>query len=230
MSRPLFATAALAASFARAGAAPPTLTFAGRAWAVRDGAGGPGPNAWSASSAFVDAAGALHLRVVRDAAGAWACGEVSLPVPLGFGTYSWAVATDAAALAAADARFVLGFFTYASDARELDAEVSRWGNTSAAAANADFAVQPAAQRGNLHTYAAPAGVGATTFSLAWAPGSAAFAAAGAGGWREAWARNSSGVPVPGNDTHVHINFWLFRGAAPAAGAEAVVTGFSFAPM
>lgn len=207
------------------------LSFAGRAWTARDSPtpAGPGPNYFSAANTFVDADGALHLRVARDAAGRWQCAEAVLTTSLGYGTYTWSVATDAAALAAVDAHLVLGLFTYADDAREIDAEWSRWGNASASAANADFAVQPAARPGNLHTYTMPLNEGALAVTYTWAPGAVTFAAEGARGWREAWARNSSGVPRPGGD-FVHMNLWLFRGAAPVDGAEAVITNFSFSPL
>jgi len=218
-------------------AAPPlTLTFAGRKWTVRVAPepAGPGPNVFAASSAALDASGALRLRVARDAAsGAWACGEVVLAGgSLGYGTYTFDVATDVAALAA-DAHVVLGFFTYADDTHEIDAEFSAWGNASRGAANADFAVQPSAVAANLHTYAVPAGLALVRATIIWAPARASFAvegarAAGGAPWRAAWAREGASVPAPGREA-VHMNLWLFRGAAPAAPAEAIITNFTFTP-
>jgi hypothetical protein len=45
-----------------------------------------------------------------------------------------------------------------------------------------------------------------------------------------YAYRGSDVPVPG-DERVHLNLWLFGGAAPVSGlpAEVVVESFAFAP-
>lgn len=214
------------AAFAPAPAA--TLTFAGRNWTVKAGSGlGPGPNVWSADCATVDDAGALHLRVaVVD--GAWACGEVSLPSALGYGVYSWDVASDVTHM---DPAVVLGLFTYEDDTHELDVEMSRWGDPGNAN-NADFAVQPSDVPANLHNYAIPAGVTAVRATYAWAPASVSFTLVSTAGapFRAAWQRNGSAVPVARGRESVHMNAWLFRGRAPTTGVDIVVSNFSWAPM
>lgn len=207
-----------------------TLSFAGRTWAVKMGTSGPGPNTFTAAAVNVDDAGALHLRIAQDARGAWTCGEVLLNESLGYGTYTWTVASDAAAISGVDPNIVLGLFTYADDSHELDAEFSRWGNVSASANNGDFAVQPATPS-NVRYYAIPAGISALRVAYTWAPGSVDFSATGerADGtpWRDGWTRSGASVPAPGGEL-VHINLWLFRGRAPSAGAEAIISNFSFA--
>jgi hypothetical protein len=182
-------------------------------------------------SATVDARGALHLRVARDATtGAWACGEVVLSSgSLGYGQYAFDVATDVAALTG-DAHIVLGLFTYADDTHELDAEFSAWGNATRGANNADFAVQPSDVPANLHTYIVPAGLARVRATIDWAPARASFAVEGAavGGapWHAEWVRKGASVPAPGREA-VHINLWLFRGAAAMKDAEAVISNFTF---
>ena len=221
----------VAAAVAAATAAPgATLAFAGREWTVKTGAGlGPGPNSWRAECADVDGAGALHLRVAR-VAGAWACGEVSLPAALGYGTYAWDVATDVTHM---DPAVVLGLFTYEDDTHEIDVEMSRWGD-AANAANADFAVQPSDVPANLHNYAIPAGVTAVHAAYMWAPGAAAFAVTSMAGapFRATWQRNGSSVPAARGREAVHMNMWLFRGRAPGndEGQEVVITNFTFVPL
>ncbi len=67
-----------------------TVAFSGYTWDVRSGTGGPRPNQWNASNAWVDAAGALHLKVGRRS-GVWTCAEVTLDQRLGFGTYEFKI-------------------------------------------------------------------------------------------------------------------------------------------
>eukprot|EP00729_Bicosta_minor_P015167 gene15167-33867_t len=94
-----------------------------RSWDVKRGWGGPGPNVWSDDPAavFVDnVTGALHLKASattsrKSNARVFNCTEVSLPTPLGFGTYEWDVVGDASALGNADPHVVLGMFLYQND-------------------------------------------------------------------------------------------------------------------
>ena len=50
------------------------LSFAGYQWQVKDGYDYPGKNHWSSRQAWVDEAGALHLRLEKR--GLWYCAEV----------------------------------------------------------------------------------------------------------------------------------------------------------
>src|ERR1700681_3474110 len=120
------------------------IAFSGRSWVVTTGRidDPSAPNRFSADerSVWVDTRGRLHLRLRRDGR-AWYSAEVTCAKPLGYGIYQFAIDTDVGAL---DPNVVVGFFTW-SDAdafanREIDLELSRWGDP--AAANAQFAVQP----------------------------------------------------------------------------------------
>jgi hypothetical protein len=129
----------------------------------------------------------------------------------------------------------------ASDTAEIDAEFSRWGNASAAANNADFAVQPAARRGNLLDYTIPADGCPCQVSYVWSPGKVAFYAASLAGstgrsgqvqpWSQSWECTTSSVPTPGSEA-VHMNLWLYRGSAPQSGggATAAISSFTFTPL
>lgn len=200
-------------------------------WTIKIGTGlGPGPNSWSASSVRV-AGETLTLSIAKNPAGVWNCGEIYLSKSLGYGNYSWQITSSPSSF---DPDIVLGLFTYASDIAEIDAEFSRWGNVSAAANNADFAVQPAAQHGNLLDYAIPAGVSSCQVSFVWSPGKVVFSAVSLSGvrpWSRSWTCTTASVPFPGKEA-VHINLWLFRGIAPGngAGASVSLSNFSFSPL
>src|SRR4051794_6009568 len=69
------ADAVAAASVAPSAPGATQIVFAGRKFTVRSGAGGPGPNAWSAQNVWVDKKGALHLKIAN-VGGEWSCAEI----------------------------------------------------------------------------------------------------------------------------------------------------------
>ena len=87
---------------------PATLDFSGYTWTVKSGYTAPGPNNYTEDSVFVDSQG-LHLKVKKGFRGAWTCGEVYLDHSLGYGTYSWTVASPVVGF---DPVVVFGLFTY----------------------------------------------------------------------------------------------------------------------
>ena len=111
-----------------------TIEFAGRCWWVKQATEpvGPGPNRFDDSPAGVEVTddGGLVLRV-RRVGGVWRCAEVVGAEPTGFGTYEWTVHSD---LRAMPRDVVCGMFTWSDDPahanRELDIEVSAWGERS----------------------------------------------------------------------------------------------------
>lgn len=215
--------------------------FSGREWEVKSpfGAAGPGPNYFSDDDENVrtDSLGRLHLGI-RQHDGRWYCAEVICRQTPGYGEYRFYVETDPAEM---DANSVLGMFTWDDAApdqhfREIDLELSRWGE--AANANAQFVVQPYDAPGHLRRYDIPAGAGAVVQAFDWRPGQIGFRA-----WRgdgaepanpadllQTWSYGGPGVPTPGAE-NVRINFWLFRGAGPADGKdrEIIVRKFEYRP-
>ena len=126
------------------GAAKPpskTVRFGGYDWRVRDVPSSRGNfNYYDAANAWVDDAGALHLRIARGEKG-WTCAEISLTSSLGYGTYEYTV-RDTSRL---DPAAVFGMFTFdyaggALNNREMDIEISRWGDPSGK--NGQYTVQP----------------------------------------------------------------------------------------
>jgi hypothetical protein len=206
-------------------AAARSITFSGFSWSVAEGVmDDPAASRFSADerSVRVDGAGRLHLRLRRDGA-VWYSAEIACTQALGYGTYAIELDTGVGAL---DPNVVVGFFTWSDDDaftnREIDVEFSRWGDP--AAADAQFAVQPYAQRGHLVRFNVPRGNARMRYAFSWQPARVAF-----DGYAHAVVDN--GVPPAGN-ARVHLNIWLAAGRAPINGreAEVVVEKFTFTPM
>ena len=235
----LFSAVLAAASFAAVhfaeAAYPRTIQFSGYTWQVKRSTGkvGPGPNQFSdaANSVWVDAQGRLHLKIQK-AKGKWTCAEVISNNSFGYGTYRWYVDSRVDAL---DPWAVLGLFTWNDDAafnhREIDVEMSRWG--AAANQNAQYVVQPYDVAGNTVRFSQPA-VAQSTHSFSWTP-SSVFAQSLRGLTATPDGTNlihqwtfSSGIPQAGGE-NARMNLWLFRGHAPAAAQEVVISKFEFVP-
>jgi len=205
-----------------------TLTFSGYEWEIRqtpsDRGGG---NDYDARNAWVDPAGTLHL-VLAQRNGRWTSAEVKLTRSLGYGTYILVV-PDMSRLDPAAALAMLTWDDLGADQhhRELDVEISRWGDP----ANKDvqYAVQPHYVAANVFRFVAPPR--RLTHSLRWEPGRASFrtitvASASIVAQREF----TSGVPVPGAET-VRLNLCYFRSssAPPGAEVEVLIEKFEYLP-
>jgi hypothetical protein len=219
---------------------PRVIRFAGHEWTVKASGGepvGPGPNHFSDSrrSVWVDARGRLHLRIARRR-GRWWAAEVVSRASFGHGTYRFVLDTPVDALPPS---VVLGLFTWDDDPafahREIDVELSRWDDPRNAA-NAQYAVQPYEQPGNLHPFTVPAAA-PSTHEFAWRPDAIRFRSLagllaepppGGDVLREwAWA----GAVPPAGAEQARINLWLYQGIPPADGrpVEIVVADFTFVP-
>jgi hypothetical protein len=238
---PLVAIVALGAANVIAGGAlaagkpgyPDRVTWNGVSWQVKtsNAAVGPGPNIFSRANVSVDGSGFLHLKIAKDASGRWTTSEVIAPTSLGYGTYTFTVATRVDQL---DPNVVLGLFTWSDRApyahREIDFEAARWGN-AADPTNAQFVVQPYDVANHLVRFTNP-GVVRTVQQFTWRAGQASFVShrLDTGATVFSCTYTGADVPKPG-DERVHINLWLFGGAAPtnAQPVEVVVESFAFAP-
>jgi len=208
---------------------------------VRSGGGGPGPNSWSASNAWVDASGALHLRVSKQN-GVWKCAEVYLDTPLGFGTYEWDVTGPIDTI---DPNIVLGLFDYPTadvgpdGTNEIDIEFSQWG--SAANKHGNFTVWPPAlgpvDAHRSFAFTLPANKKSTQRFI-WNAGSIDFRSlrgftTGNSPTLYHWlySPTSPTQHIPQSPTPVHMNLWLFDGHAPANGQSVTITinDFRFIP-
>jgi hypothetical protein len=149
------------------------IHFSGYDWTVRTIAGDRGGlnNLYDADNAWIDASGALHLRIKKKA-DRWSCAEVVLTRSLGYGTYMMVV-RDVSHLEPAAVLSMNTFDDWGGDQhyREMDVEMGQWGDP-ANKNNMQFGVQPFYIPGNLAPFRAPPGV--LTHSMHWESGQASF--------------------------------------------------------
>ena len=226
---------AVAVAHSEESAAPPvrTLRFSGYEWDIRSFASdrGGATNIYDPANAWTDANGLLHLRIAHQS-GQWTCAEVKLKRSLGYGSYVFTV-RDAGHLEPAA---VLGMFTWDDlgadqNHRELDIEISRWGDV--ANKNAQYVVQPYFVPANVARFTVPSGVLTCTFR--WEPERAEFrtvrgSAAAGGSHVVAEHVFTSGIPTPGGES-VHLNLYIYGNAAqrPQNEAEVVIEKFEYLP-
>jgi hypothetical protein len=140
--------------------------------------------------------------------------------------------------------FVFGMFTWdysggAQGNREMDIEITRWGDPSNQ--NAQYVVQPYDVAANVVRFAAPEGI--LTHTFRWEPGRVSFRTVrGMGGGLEGGPESvqrsamvaehvfTSGVPSPGIES-VRMNHYVFHGSAAvqASASEVVVERFEYLP-
>ena len=194
---------------------PRKIRFSGYDWNVKrsEGKVGPGPNYFdgSAESAFVDAKGRLHLKVKKSEKG-WTCSEVVLSKSLGYGRYTFTLNTQPKLL---DDSVILGAFLYADDTREIDFELSRWGD--AKSFNGQFVVQPYATEGNMERYEIPVQSEEPNVTIDWKPDVINFTAK-AQGLSKSWSYKGKDNFVPGDERFI-FNFWLMQGNPPKVEKE-----------
>jgi hypothetical protein len=211
--------------------APKVLTFSGYEWQVRQiPSDRGGQNDYDPANAWTDSDGCLHLRLaMRD--GHWTSSEVILTRALGYGTYAFTV-RDTSTL---DPAAALGMLTWDEqdgdpNHREMDIEISRWGDPSIP--NAQYVLQPYYVPANVARFAAPRGT--LTHSFRWEPGRAAFRTTRG---RNAMAADvvaqhqfTSGVPSSGTE-RTRINLYYFRYAPqpPQKDVEVVIERFQYLP-
>ncbi len=218
-----------------------TLHFGGYDWTVRSGTGGPGPNIWDPANAFVDAQGALHLKLSH-VGSEWHSVELNCTERLGFGTYSFDVS---GAIDQLDPNVVLGLYTYPpadvgpDRTNEIDIEMARWG--AAKNPNGNYTVWPA-QTGLKQaskTYEFKLTGTQSTHQFTWTSSSIAFQSAEGrasdhntpyASWNDQPA--SPDQYIPQQPVPLNMNLWLFQGNPPANGQEVeiVITRFTFTSL
>lgn len=209
------------------------IHFSGYDWQVRqiESERGGTNNAYAAENVFVDGNGHLHLQVRKTAEG-WTCAEIQLVRSLGYGSYSFTVADESHL----EPALSFSMFTW-DDAgaeynhREMDIEVSRWGD--ALAKNAQYAIQPYYVPANVMRFVTP--VGTVTHSFRWEPDRVVF--------RTVRGRDSlatvglvaeneftSGIPPAGGET-VHMDLYVYgKSRIPLKReSEVVVEKFEYLP-
>ena len=212
---------------------PSVVHFSGYDWTVRHASSdrGGAHQAYDPRNVTVDGGGALRMRI-SGSSPAWRCSEVMLNRSLGYGTYTFVVGdTSHLEPAAALSLFTWDYQGLDQGQREMDIEISRWGDP--ASRNAQFVVQPYYVPANVVRFVAPAG--RLTHSMRWEPGRAAFRTvrgANAAGGAAVVAQHefTSGVPIPGTE-RVRMNLYFFRYAPepPRDDVEIVIEKFEYLP-
>lgn len=209
---------------------PVTLQFSGYPWEVRQAASDHGGqrNSYNPANAWTDQQGFLHLRVSRQN-GQWVSAEVKLARSLGYGSYRFVV-HDVSHLEPA-AVFALFTWDESGPAREMDIEISRWGELEGK--NAQYVVQPYVVPANTVRFTTPPG--ALTHWMSWEPGRVLFKTVrGSSSNMELPAVAdhvfTSGVPSPGNE-RIHMSMYVFDGGRnPLQNEfEVMVEKFEFRP-
>jgi hypothetical protein len=210
------------------------LAFSGYDWHVRTIASDRGGmnNLYDPDNAWIDASGALHLRIKRRA-GRWSCAEVVLNRSLGYGTYI-TVVRDTSHLEPAAVLSLTTFDDWGGEEhfREMDIEMSRWGNAGSRN-NAQYAIQPFYIPGNLAPFVAPSGT--LTHVLHWESGRASFKTVRGSSIRPrapvvAEHVFTSQVPTPGRETFQLLFYVVDSEKSPMQkDAEVVIEKFEYLP-
>ena len=208
----------------------PTLQFSGYQWEVRQTASEQDrhKNPKMPPSAWTDANGFLHLRVSKQDEH-WVSAEVKLSRSLGYGSYRFVV-HDVSHLEPA-AVFALFTWDELGPPREMDIEISRWGEPQDK--NAQYVIQPYIVPANTVRFDAPAGV--LTYWMDWEPGRVAFKTirgSRSHGVSDVVAEHvfTSGVPTSGSE-RIHMNAYSYgnqRGPLQHE-FEVVIEKFEFLP-
>lgn len=216
-----------------------TIQFSGYEWRVKSSSErvGPGPNYFSDSgnNVEVDAKGRLHLRITKRGE-RWYCAEVISEKSFGYGTYRFYLDTKADVL---DPGVVLGMFTWSDDPayshREIDIEISRWGDANNK--NAQFVIQPYTRPQNIVRFQIPRRLDKTMHWFRWEPNSVSFQSLmglnSGPGHDNAIIRKHSfaeGIPQAG-DENARMNLWLINGQPPTDNGvvEIIIEKFEFVP-
>jgi hypothetical protein len=206
-----------------------TLQFSGYEWRVRTAASNRGgrSNPYSASNAFTDERGALHLRIAKKG-DRFECAEIAMTRSLGYGTYSFLV-HDVSRLAQ-DVTFEMFTWDYSGtdqNNREMDVVIRRPAPTGKLSAR--FVVQPFHVSSNVHEFKVP-GV-ALRHSFRWEAGRIAFSTSRPDDPKHAIAEHifTLGTPTPGVES-ARIALYLPNSASShPAEAEVVVERFEYTP-
>ncbi|MBV9225003.1 MAG: glycoside hydrolase family 16 protein [Acidobacteriaceae bacterium] len=206
----------------------PYISFSGYQWRTRTTASNRGGtrNRYAAENIWTDRMGALHLQITGGPK-EWICAEITLAQSLGYGTYSLQLRD----LSKLEPSAVFAFFTYDyaggdDNHREMNIEVSRWGDASIK--NGQYIVQPFHVPTNVSRFLIPAG--STVHSLQWEPGRMAFSSETGAGKAISQHVFVSAMPQPGLESP-RMAFYVYNEGPDkqARPAEVVVDKFRYLP-
>jgi hypothetical protein len=211
-----------------------SLHFSGYDWEVRTISADRGGlnNLYGADNAWVDASGALHLRITKKG-DRWSCAELEMTRSLGYGTYIFTV-RDTTHLEPAAVLSMNTFDDWGGDQhyRELDVEFGRWGDPTSKN-NAQFGIQPFYVPGNVAPFILPKGT--FTHSMHWESGRASFKTVRGSSPQPGAPVVSehvftSGVPSPGQEKFQMLFYVVASEKSPLQNEnEIVVEKFDYLP-
>jgi hypothetical protein len=211
-----------------------TIQFSGYTWNVRNSTGGPGPNTFSGTNAWVDASGRLHLKIAKNpTTGQWSCAEIYSTQNFGIGSYQWQVE---GAIDKFDRNIVLGLFNYSgrNEFDEMDIEFARWGNN--AWPNLNYTVWPAASGYSTWSYSKNFSLSGTYTTQRFTRSLNSVVFKSMGGFYnddtnlfETATCTSPTSSISTSAMPVHMNLWLYGGNAPSDGneVEIIIHNFKF---
>ncbi len=227
---PVLAIATVSGATGASPAAAP-IRFSGYQWEALDTGGNHGGtgNFYTPANVWTDGKGFIHLRVSKQAE-QWAGAEVRLSRSLGYGSYRFVVC-DVSRLEPA-AVFALFTWDDLGPPREVDIEVSRWGEPKDK--NAQYVIQPYVVPANTVRFDTPAGV--LTWWIDWEPGRVSFRTIRGSGSNnrpeDVVAEHvfTSGVPSAGNE-RIHMNLYAYGNKRHALQHEfeVIIEKFEFLP-
>lgn len=214
-------------------AVSPTLNFSGYEWRVRNAPSNRGgrTNNYDPANAWIDASGALHLRIAKES-DQWTCAEVTLTRSFGYGSYSFVVRdTSHLEPAAVFTMFTWDYSGTDQNYREMDIDITRWGDPTSK--NAQYVVQPFHVPANVARFTAPSGV--LTHAFRWEPGRVSFktvrgSVTDSGSGVVGEHVFTSGVPAPGVES-VRLALYVYRQTENLLqhGTEVVIEKFEYLP-
>jgi beta-glucanase (GH16 family) len=196
--------------------APNTLQWAGHTWHVRTGGGKPcASGVWDSRGVWVDEAGDLHLKLLEEPSGDFACAEIDSVERFGYGDYQFQVSGP---IGNADPYVDFGICLYPphdvgpDSTNELDIEFSRWGQSFGD--QVYYTVWNRTHPGNRHyQFGIPDDVSSATFDLVWSPEHVE--------WRSSLQPDqtvSYSDDVANRPQTMIINLWLYKKTKPASTA------------
>lgn len=215
--------------------ASPTVEFSGYHWQLKEGYAPPGQNHWSKENVRVDEEGQLHLMLNYKANG-WYCAEIRSEEWFGYGSFIFHLIANPAQLAS---QSVLGMFLYNEISQnEIDVEISRWGKDTGP--NLHYSLHNRSGPVMVEDFSLNLSEGDfSTHRLDWLSNRIVYSSQY--GHRQdgrgiifqkiVAASESEDTFLPNGKMRVHINLWLFRGAAPdpVGELELIIRRFVFLP-
>jgi hypothetical protein len=214
-----------------------TVNFAGTTWTVRSAPGNPGGNLWSddPKSVWVDAAGALHMKI-RKVNSVWYCSEVST---VGYTTYGIHRFQIDGRLDQLDDRMVFAVFAYKDANNEIDIEFSKWVG-QVGDINTQYVLQPSTVLGHRQLFKMALNGTWSTHYFNWQPSSIGFKSFH-GHYDEppsqdffinSWLYLGNDIPKTSSNLRVVINFWMYQLTSryDDQDAEIVVTKADLPPI